>query len=294
MNRKIIIGFIFINFGLLFSQEVNTRSVFRNYLWQITQSGNLIEIKHTFYDTVKQRFVDKEINLNLSDIKLDENKYQYFDISGDKLFVLRSDNICWTYAEKSSNPYSLIQIERVPNFKATLDKYIKEHSEIEWEYVFVSNYMIENIVSSSYYIEKNIEYTSSYLQYLKKETYEDFYYYIKSPWVPGKEKSSSGIGEYLDVEFAELSDNLVILNGYVDLEKRYLYKANNRVKKAKIVSLDENNPFELEYTFEDYVHLSQIDFPAKASKVRFIIEEVYKGERWDDTCIQNVITNSHL
>ena len=74
------------------------------------------------------------------------------------------------------------------------------------------------------------------------------------------------------------------------MEKRYLYKANNRVKSAVITSLDEENPFEVEYEFEDYVHFSEIDFPCEVSKVRFTIKEVYKGEKWDDTCITAVIT----
>ena len=126
---------------------------------------------------------------------------------------------------------------------------------------------------------------------MKKEDYENFYLYIKAPWVPGKEKKSSGIGEYLEITFNEPSDNLVVLNGYVDLEKRHLYKYNNRVKTAVITSLDKAHPFEFEYTFEDYVHFSEIQLPEKVGKVRFTIKEVYKGEKWDDTCIQAVITN---
>ena len=110
------------------------------------------------------------------------------------------------------------------------------------------------------------------------------------PWVPGKEKSSSGIGEYLEIEFTKPKDNLVVLNGYVDPYKHYLYKANNRVKKAVISSLDKDNPFEIEYDFEDYVHFSEINFPKAVNKVRFTIKEVYKGEKWDDTCITAVIT----
>ena len=109
--------------------------------------------------------------------------------------------------------------------------------------------------------------------------------------MPGKASISSGVGEYLEIEFTEPKDNIVVLNGYVDLEKRYLYKANNRVKKAVIISLDESNPFEIEYMFDDYVHFSEINFPCEVSKVRFTISEVYKGEKWVDTCITAVITS---
>lgn len=80
------------------------------------------------------------------------------------------------------------------------------------------------------------------------------------------------------------------MNGFVDFDKRYLYKANNRVKKAVITSLDKDAPFEIEYDFEDYVHFSEINFPKAVNKVRFTIKEIYKGEKWDDTCITAVIT----
>ena len=76
----------------------------------------------------------------------------------------------------------------------------------------------------------------------------------------------------------------------LDLEKHYLYKANNRVKTAVISSLDEGNPFEFEYRFEDFVHFAEIDFPAKVSKVSFTIKDVYNGEKWNDTCVTAVIT----
>lgn len=113
---------------------------------------------------------------------------------------------------------------------------------------------------------------------------------LRNPWVPGKKSNPAGIGESLTIEFAEPKANIVVLNGYVDLEKRYLYKANNRVKTAVIASLDEGNPFEFEYRFEDFVHFAEIDFPAKVSKVSFTIKDVYNGEKWNDTCVTAVIT----
>ena len=53
---------------------------------------------------------------------------------------------------------------------------------------------------------------------------------------------------------------------------------------------DKDNPFEIEYDFEDFVHFSEINFPKAVNKVRFTIKEVYKGKKWDDTCITAVIT----
>ncbi len=161
-------------------------------------------------------------------------------------------------------------------------------------YYSLPDFDIKKINTSSFYTEQtkngNISYIADFLNVLLVSQIGESEYILHTPWVPGKENNSSGIGEYLEIEFTEPKDNLVVLNGYVDLEKRYLYKANNRVKKAVITSLDEENPFEMEYEFEDYVHFSEIDFPCEVNKVRFTIKEVYKGEKWDDTCITAVIT----
>lgn len=167
-----------------------------------------------------------------------------------------------------------------------------DYEREEWGNI-LAYHNIKQITASSYYVEKTRNGTIEYIPQTLSALFSLGMHctWIRHiPWVPGKENNSSGIGEYLDIEFDKKQDNLVILNGYVDPFKHYLYKANNRVKKAVITSLDEENPFEIEYEFEDYVHFSEIDFPSEVSKVRFTIKEVYKGEKWDDTCITAVIT----
>ncbi len=105
----------------------------------------------------------------------------------------------------------------------------------------------------------------------------------KVPWVEGED--GPGIGVTLDIEFEEESDHLLVINGYVDFEKTYLYKANNRVKDAVIRSLDPGNKFEIDIHFDDVVRFHEFRFPAKSKKVQFEIRSVYKGEKWDDTAI---------
>lgn len=183
------------------------------------------------------------------------------------------------------------QLKRIKNQRGL---YIDNHDCRDPGGDFIPDFGVLKINSSSYYTEHlksgTVEYIPDYLNVLIQIYIDNANFLLKNPWVPGKSNNSSGIGEYLEIEFSEPKDNIVVLNGYVDLEKRYLYKANNRVKKATVTSLDTDNPFEIEYEFEDYVHFSEIDFPAKVNKVRFTIDEVYKGEKWDDTCISAVIT----
>jgi hypothetical protein len=114
--------------------------------------------------------------------------------------------------------------------------------------------------------------------------------FYKKAWaenVPG-----DGIGESLYIEFALEADHMMILNGYVNLFRRELYKANNRVKKARIVS--EDPEFSIEYEFDDVVKFSEIKFPQKTKVVIFFIEEVYKGEKYSDTYMTAVLLRQSM
>src|SRR5574344_263161 len=156
-------------------------------------------------------------------------------------------------------------------------------------------FKIKSILSSSFYSEISANGTILYdpcsLPYIIMGNDYACAWTRYPPWIPGKEKNANGIGEYLDIEYTEPTDNLVVLNGYVDPYKRYLYKANNRVKKATVTSMDNAKPFKVEYTFEDIVCFAKIELPRKAEKVRFTIDEVYPGEKWNDTCITAVLTD---
>ena len=109
------------------------------------------------------------------------------------------------------------------------------------------------------------------------------------PWVEGEE--GPGIGVTLDITFTEPSDHMVVLNGFVDPRRRHLFRANNRVKRALVRSLEADLPFSFEYQFADAVEFSHIPFPNTAKAVQLEILEVYPGERWDDTAISAIITN---
>lgn len=230
------------------------------------------------------------IKLSEDSLYCDDEKYSRFIYNDDKYIVLYGSNFFFIFEPKL---WQTIKCYRPADIK----KYYEDNStqsNVFYDGNYLPKYGISNIKSSSFYSEQTkngiIQYVSSYLNIILNEYIDIATFILRNPWVPGKDKNSSGIGEYLEIDFEKPKDNLVVLNGYVDLEKRYLYKANNRVKKATITSLDKNTPFTIEYEFEDYVHFSEINFPCAVSKVRFTIDEVYRGEKWDDTCIQAVIT----
>lgn len=103
-------------------------------------------------------------------------------------------------------------------------------------------------------------------------------------WAEGE--AGSGIGGVIDIQLNRLSDHVMVLNGAVDISRRYLYKANNRLKRILVKSSDP--AFSFEYTFEDIVEFQEIKLPLSTKKLTFTILEVYNGDKYDDTCITKI------
>lgn len=150
----------------------------------------------------------------------------------------------------------------------------------------VRNCGVKSIKASSYLVEGNVKYEPSNI--LNRIFIEyDYEYnltkldYITPPWVEGVK--GYGIGEYLDVEFDHAVSQIEILNGFVDLDRPWLFLENSRVKTLIIESLDGS--FSKEYELKEFVEMSYIEFPCKTTKVRMTIKDVYPGTKYDDTCI---------
>ena len=79
----------------------------------------------------------------------------------------------------------------------------------------------------------------------------------------------------------------MILNGYVDAKKPELYKKNSRVKTFSVQDLDSDEKYT--YTLEDCVSFQHFNFRKPAKNIELTITEVYKGEKWDDTCVSAIV-----
>lgn len=112
-------------------------------------------------------------------------------------------------------------------------------------------------------------------------------YFINDPTPMVEGAPGNGVGLTFDIEYHIPSDNLVVLNGFVDVERRHLYKLNARMKKVLV----QGDGFEVEYEFQDYVYFAQIDFPKKVTQIRLTVQDVYDGSRYDDLCISGLFTN---
>jgi hypothetical protein len=79
----------------------------------------------------------------------------------------------------------------------------------------------------------------------------------------------------------------MILNGYVDMEKLDLYKKNSRVKVFTLEDLDNNINSKIKLADEVVFQNFKLQKPTK--HIRLTIKEVYKGNKWEDTCVSSII-----
>ncbi len=173
-------------------------------------------------------------------------------------------------------------------------------SEEGWGQVIFYDAGIKNIKASSYLSENT---KNGFIEYVPQNLLERLYYMtgddydrvtydtVTPPWVEGKE--DYGIGEYLDIEFKWPSDELQILNGFVDFTRMDLYEKNSRVKTVLIES--ENPKFSKAYEIEDLVRYTLITLPEKTDKIRMTIKDVYPGSKYKDTCLSSIlVTNPNV
>lgn len=146
---------------------------------------------------------------------------------------------------------------------------------------------IHNAKASSFLTEKTkkgiCEYSPEYI--------EDYFpqHGIILPWVEGAE--GYGISEYLEFDVRNGTE-LNILNGYVDPAHPELFKNNGRIKKAKFeVLFEDGNETIKDIEFMDFVYCKQIQFYKRIKHVKIIIEEVYPGKKYEDTCISRIFTD---
>lgn len=112
--------------------------------------------------------------------------------------------------------------------------------------------------------------------------------YEQKPYAEGK--SGYGIGETISISTKEAFSSLTVLNGYVSVSNLSLYKKNSRVKTFVVKDLD--NKVEYEVELDDVVMFQNIYFEKPTKNVTLEIKDVYKGDKWDDTCISAIIPDN--
>lgn len=101
--------------------------------------------------------------------------------------------------------------------------------------------------------------------------------------------SGAGIGEYVTFNYsgAVALKSITISNGYRKSEE--LFYKNHRLKEAKIVFDDGYSQLlELSDGFNNSVQTFDLDTNHKTKTVKIYIEDVYTGNKYDDTTIDEI------
>lgn len=116
-------------------------------------------------------------------------------------------------------------------------------------------------------------------------------------WVEGKK--DWGMSEYVDFDTNPFLDNnagsykvkkIGIINGYA--KNKDVFKMNNRVKQIKLDSESyiSNEKLNRTYILKDTMDMQYIEFdkPVLMSRFKITIIDIYKGTKWNDTCLSEV------
>ena len=143
---------------------------------------------------------------------------------------------------------------------------------------FFDHYRYNVKASSELKPSKNISYSAKNVKYLwVDETYA---------WSEGKE--GQGIGESITLTLKKPTKlyALAISNGYGKSDK--LFAANSRVKDATLV-INGNQKIKVRlYDHGDDQWISLKEVKGKVSSIQLIIDSVYPGSKFEDTCISSL------
>ena len=111
---------------------------------------------------------------------------------------------------------------------------------------------------------------------------------IGKPWVEGSD--GSGIGDKIFISKSSPIKSIVISNGFVSYKVQTYYN-NNRVKLLKICNINQRNE-SITVELPDNAIPFEIQIPFCTRDIELEILDVYKGEKYDDTCINFILCKS--
>lgn len=205
--------------------------------------------------------------LDRSIIRLDKSGYFFYEddilIPGISYVILNVNGETSAYAKKSNQFYNAYL-----GIKYSASSELKEKTKNG-----IVEYSAENLGKFAYSPTDHYESLS--------------WNYESKPWVEGK--NDFGIGETINLSTQKSFSSITVLNGYVDVKRLDLYKKNSRAKRLKVLDVDNN----LEYVFEleDVVEFQTFNFKNETQNIIITIDDVYKGDKWSDTCITGIIPN---
>lgn len=104
---------------------------------------------------------------------------------------------------------------------------------------------------------------------------------IDSPWVEGVE----GYGEGEGFTIVGNKKYLLIVNGFISINKPYLYEYNSRVKELRIIGSKSGKTKITKLIDTPNPQTVDISFLEDSDDTIVRIESVYKGTKYQDTCL---------
>lgn len=210
---------------------------------------------------------------------INKNGIDYIQLSKKFPKELTTDYIYGDSKDIETDDKILFLAGKRENSKNVFFPYTKGFSEFQtffWVRGDFENYICTFKDCSSSFVEEGKDYSIDNLHKLDLET----------PWVEGV--PGDGIGEGFTISFwnQEVLPTLVLINGYISFDKPYLYEQNNRIKKIKVKGLTSGKEKILDVIDTPHPQTVDISFITDKEDIRVEIAEVYKGTKYDDTCLQ--------
>lgn len=103
------------------------------------------------------------------------------------------------------------------------------------------------------------------------------------PWI--ESVAGDGIGEYININYNQIGA-IIISNGYIHFNKPFLYENNNRVKVFEVYNQDGKKIQEIK--LKDTSNPQVFKIAEKCKSIKLIIKEVYKGNKYNNTCVNYI------
>lgn len=273
-------GFLILTFLLLHQLFGENFSLDGKYLPDLYSTIDVLfiegsTIKYRYETTKKEKIIQysKYYDSGLLFFKLSEyfpkdinEKYYYYNEpveTSDKLLVLAG-------LENRGNTYvkdSIMMFMMTAGFDEDSYPFIwpMDYFEISPKYIDCTSYLTEK---THKYVVDNLSNCM-----------------VDTPWVEAVEGEGIGEGFTILNERNRAYPYLLLMNGYISYKKPYLYKQNNRIKKLKITGIQSGKSKILDVLDTPHPQTIALSFLPKAEDIHVEIADVYKGTKYDDTCL---------
>ena len=256
-----------------FLAEENEKIIFYKY--------GIDDVKYTIYP---DKIIIGKQEIDRNHFFLDEEGFYHliYSDNNERIFIFRNNGELFSFdLNPNENKHTVETNNWLKQYKKQIDESNKYLPFLQYKAEYTAS--SELTEKSTRYIAKNL--ATCFIPNFDKSATSDYWNPLHKPWVEGVQ--GYGENESIQLKTEIPFSRLEVINGYVDLTRRDLYKKNSRVKTFLVKDIDNNTEFYV--TMKDEVIIQDISFPAPTSNVILYIKEVYKGDKWDDTCITSIV-----